>query len=460
MGINRRTFLQGTALAVAGLGVGAGTATAGANWDRLRRRLGDRLVLPQDTGYDRLRLPYNEVYAYRRPAAIARCVRQEDVQACLDFASHERVPVAARSGRHSYAGYSVPENGLVVDLSAFDDVQVRGTLVQAGPGTRLDGFYEAIGARGRSVPAGSCRSVGLGGLALGGGIGVTARKYGLTCDNLVSARIVTPDGCLRTVSEDQERDLFWALRGGGGGNFGIVTSFTFRSFPAPDVTYFQLTYPAGMTAELFAAWQDWFEDAPDELWGICGTAAGTPPTTNIVGTYLGRTKDLHALLDRLPRATTREIREMTYLEAMRFFAGGYETGFPFVASSRMAYGRIDGTKVDELLTGQTNCRIQVDSFGGALARVAPDATAFPHRAARASVQVYVNVLDGRTEAEGRRIVASLRDGLGLGTTGYVNYIDPEMPDWPAAYYGRNLARLRKVARRYDPDRVLAFPQGL
>jgi hypothetical protein len=126
----------------------------------------------------------------------------------------------------------------------------------------------------------------------------------------------------------------------------------------------------------------------------------------------------------------------------------------------MAFGRIDGTKVDELLTGQTNCRIQVDSFGGAIGRVAPDATAFPHRAAKASVQLYVNVLDGRTEAEGRRLVASLRDGIGLGTTGYVNYIDPEMPDWPAAYYGRNLARLKKVARRYDRGRVLKFPQAL
>jgi hypothetical protein len=447
--------MQGATLAVAGW-----TTTSDTDWTKLRRRLGSRLVLPQDQGYDQLRLPYNEIYAHRRPAAIARCIKPEDVQACLDFASHHRIPVAARSGRHSYAGYSVPENGLVVELSGLNDVQVRGTRVQAGPGTRLDNFYETIGAHGRSVPAGSCRSVGLGGLALGGGIGVTARKYGLTCDNLVSARIVTPDGCLHTVSEHQEPDLFWALRGGGGGNFGIVTSFTFRSFPAPDITFFSLTYPPGATVELFEAWQDWFEDAPDELWGVCGTTAGTPPSTSIVGTYLGRTKDLHALLDRLPKAIERGVQEMTYLEAMRLFGGGYETGFPFVASSRMAFGRIDGTKVDELLTGQTNCRIQVDSFGGAIGRVAPDATAFPHRAAKASVQLYVNVLDGRTEAEGRRLVASLRDGIGLGTTGYVNYIDPEMPDWPAAYYGRNLARLKKVARRYDRGRVLKFPQAL
>ena len=443
-----------------GLGIGAGSATADTNWERLRRRLGDRLVLPQDTGYDTLRLPYNTVYAHRRPAAIAKCLKPEDVQACLDFASHERIPVAARSGRHSYAAYSVPENGLVVDMSGFDDVRLHGTQVQVGTGTRLDSFYETIGAQGRAVPGGTCRSVGVGGLTLGGGISVIGRKYGLTCDNLVGARIVTPDGCLHTVSEHQKPDLFWALRGGGGGNFGIVTSFTFRSVPAPNITRFLLLYPEGATADIVDAWQEWFENAPDELWAVCEIGAGTPTGVAVGGTYLGPAKDLHPLLDRMPAGTKREVQEMTYLEAMRFYAGGHETGFSFVASSRMAYAHVPGKRVDELLTGQRDCRIQFDSFGGALGRVAPDATAFPHRRALSSAQCYVNVVNGRTEAEGRKVLASLRDGLGTGTTGYVNYIDPEMPDWPTAYYGRNLARLRKVARRYDPDRVLAFAQGL
>ncbi|ANZ37665.1 FAD-binding dehydrogenase [Lentzea guizhouensis] len=459
MGMTRRTFLRGTGLAVAGTGVGT-PAMAETNWERLRRRLGDRLVLPQDSGYDTLRLPFNTVYAHRRPAAIARCVRAEDVQACLDFASHERIPVAARSGKHSYAAYSVPENGLVVDVSALTNVRFHGTDVQVGAGVRLGDFYETIGAQGRAVPGGTCKSVGISGLTLGGGIGVIGRKYGLTCDNLLSARIVTPDGCLRTVSERQEPDLFWALRGGGGGNFGIVTSFTFRSVPAPDVTRFLLLYPAGATADVVDAWQEWFSDAPDELWAICETLSGTPTSTAVGGTYLGPAKDLHPLLDRMPAGTQRVVEEMTYLEAMRFYAGGDETGAAFVASSRMAYEHVPGSRVDELLQGGSGYRIQFDSFGGALGRVAPDATAFPHRRALASAQCYVNVVDGRTEAEGRRILASLRDGLGTGTTGYVNYIDPEMPDWAVAYYGGNLPRLRKVRRRYDPDRVLAFAQGL
>jgi FAD/FMN-containing dehydrogenase len=459
MGINRRTFLQGTALAVTGLGMSSGTAVADTNWVKLRKRLGDRLVLPQDAGYDQLRLPFNTVYAHRRPAAIARCVRPEDVQACLDFASHERIPIAARSGKHSYAGYSVPENGLVVDLHGMSGVQVNGNSARIGSGAQLLDVYEAVGAAGQALPGGTCRSVGIGGLALGGGISVIGRKYGLTCDHLTSARIVTPDGCLHTVSAHEKPDLFWALRGGGGGNFGIVTSFTFRTDPAPVLAVFSQQYPAGATADVFDAWQEWIGDIPDELWSGCGVTAGPLSRIGLDGTYVGPAKELNRLLDRLPSGGTRTVQELSYLDTMRHFAGPVIAGDPFVASSRMLRHRIPGARVAQLADGQRDAFIQFDSFGGALGRVAPDATAFPHRDALASSQPFVMVKD-RTEAESRALLASMRDGLGAGNTGYVNYIDPEMPDWPTAYYGRNLARLRKVARRYDPDRVLKFPQGL
>ncbi|MGW6449733.1 FAD-binding oxidoreductase [Lentzea sp. NPDC055074] len=438
-----------------------GTATAAAadtNWARLRRRLGDRLVLPGDPAYDALRVPWNMLYANRRPAAIAKCVRPEDVQVCLEFASHERIPVAARSGKHSYAGYSLPENGLVVDLAAMAAVQVGGSRARVGAGARLLPVYEAVGAAGQALPAGTCQTVGIGGLTLGGGISVIGRKYGLTSDHLVSARIVTPDGCLRTASAHSEPDLYWALRGGGGGNFGIVTEFTFRTDPAPDLTYFNLPYPAGAAADVFDAWQEWMDGAPDELWSGCTVQADAGAVTNVGGVYVGPKKNLVPLLNKMP-AVERTVLEMSYLETMRYYAGGPGPGSRFAASSRMLRRHLSGDHVAGLVQEQTDGAVLFDSFGGALARVAPDATAFPHRDAKASAQIFFGA-EGRTEAEARRAVATVRDGLGAGNTGYVNYIDPEMPDWPTAYYGRNLARLRKVARRYDPDRVLAFPQGL
>jgi hypothetical protein len=450
--------LQGTAFGVASLGMGTATAAAGTNWAKLRRRLGDRLVLPQDPGYDELRVPWNTIYAHRRPAAIARCVRPEDVQACLDFASHERIPVAARSGKHSYAAYSLPENGLVVDLAAMSAVAVSGNRARIGAGAQLLPVYEAVGAAGQALPAGTCRSVGIGGLTLGGGISVLGRKYGLTSDHLVSVRIVTPDGCLRTASAHEEPDLYWALRGGGGGNFGIVTEFTFRTDPAPGLTVFNLAYPPGASADVFDAWQGWMAEAPDELWSSCKVEAKPVSYPNVGGVYVGPRKNLLPLLDKMP-AGTREVHDMSYLETMRYYAGNPGPGSRFTASSRMLRHHVPGERVAGLMDGQDDGAILFDSFGGALARVAPDATAFPHRDARASAQIFIGA-EKRTEAEARRILAGVRDGLGAGNTGYVNYIDPEMPDWPTAYYGRNLARLRKVARRYDPDRVLAFPQGL
>ncbi|MET9228785.1 FAD-binding protein [Lentzea sp. NPDC003310] len=439
-----------------------GTATAGAagvDWARLRRRLGERLVLPGDPGYDALRVPWNALYVNRRPAAIAKCVRAEDVQACLEFASRERIPVAARSGKHSYAAYSLPENGLVVDLAALSAVTVSGSRARIGAGTRLLPAYEAVGAAGQALPAGTCQTVGIGGLTLGGGIGVISRKYGLTSDHLVSARIVTPDGCLRTASAHSEPDLYWALRGGGGGNFGIVTEFTFRTDPAPDLTYFNLRYPAGAAADVVDAWQEWMDGAPDELWSGCTVESDRTKVTNVGGVYVGPKKDLLPLLDKMPRVAERTVQELSYLETMRLYAGGTGPGTRFAASSRMLRRHLPGDHVAALVQEQTDGAVLFDSFGGALGRVAPDATAFPHRDAKASAQIFFGA-ESRSEAAARRAVAEVRDGLGAGTTGYVNYIDPEMPDWPTAYYGRNLARLRRVARRYDPDRVLAFPQGL
>ncbi|GHH37945.1 FAD-binding oxidoreductase [Lentzea cavernae] len=402
--------------------------------------------------------PQNTLYAHQKPLAVVRCTRVEDVQAGLDRAAREGVPVAARSGGHSYAGYSWPDGGLVLDLAGMTDVRVDGRKAIIGGGARMYDIYEVLGAAGRVLPAGSCRSVGIAGLALGGGISVISRKYGLTCDHLTAARIVTPDGVLRTASDESEPDLFWALKGGGGGNFGVVTEFTFRTDPAPDLTVFGLDYPEGTAADVTDAWQEWIADAPDELWTSLRVDSGPRSVPSVRGTYAGPAKDLQRLLDRMPPAE-REVEEMTYLQAMRHYAGPAETGEPYVASSRMLHAPVPGSKVAALMDGQPPCMIQFDSFGGVIGRVAPDATAFPHRDATASAQVFVNLGD-LTESRARAVLAGIRDGLGAGTTGYVNYIDPEMPDWPAAYYGRNLARLKEVADRYDPDRVLAFPQGL
>jgi hypothetical protein len=480
--LSRRTFLAAaTAAATATLAAGC-TSTSGTprptptsttpppttrprpvppDWSALRARLPGGLQLPGDPGYDTARRVYDPLFDNRRPAAVARCTRPEDVQACVDVAANARLPLAARSGGHSYAGYGNADGALVVDLSPMSRVQVRpdGTAV-VGAGTRLADVYTRLAAAGRCLPAGSCPSVGVAGLTLGGGIGVLARKFGLTCDRLVSARIVTSDGGLRTVSETEEPELFWALRGGGGGNFGVVTEFTFATEPAPELTVFSLRFAAG-AADVLGAWQGWVANAPDELWSSCGLSAGSPPGVRVMGCFVGGETACRHQLDRLGLAqTSRTVSTMGYLDAMRHFAGGPSRRASFVASSRMLAGPADPAAVVALLDGLAGLDLLLDSLGGAVSAKAPEETAFPHRGALASAQIYANTDAGREHAT--RHVAQVRDGLGAltGANGYVNYIDPGMPDWARAYYGANLPRLRKAAAGYDPDGVFAFPQGL
>ncbi|WP_331770120.1 FAD-binding oxidoreductase [Embleya sp. NBC_00888] len=512
MTIDRRRFLTalgvGGALAVTGTAAGAparsrtpvlpaydarplrgiagqrvpGSVAEPPDWAALKARLDGRLLLPEDQGYGVARLGYNELYDDQLPAAVAQCTSAADVQSCLDAARGHGVPIAARSGGHSYLGYSVPNGGLVMDLRPMAQVQVQSDgTVRVGSGARLIEVYAALAEAGRLMPAGSCPTVGVSGLALGGGIGVLTRKYGLTCDRLVSAEVVTADSRVLTVSECSEPDLYWALRGGGGGNFGVVTRFTFSTEPAPALTVFSLRFPAGSAASVIGAWQEWVSDAPPELWSNCVVSGGTPPTCRVGGCYVGAESGLNPLLDRLIAAastqpSSRTVQGKSYLDTMKYMAGcandtiaqchpTFEGGrlprAAFVAVSRVLTAPLDAQGVVRLMAGRTGMDLLLDSMGGAVSRIAPDATAFPHRSALATAQIYASTTPAGKE-EATAAVDAVRDGLeALGASGaYVNYIDANLPDWGTAYYGKNLSRLKAVSRHYDPDQVFTFPQSV
>jgi FAD/FMN-containing dehydrogenase len=463
----------------------APSAAASPEWAKpLRSRLAGTLVLPGEPGYGAARRCYNPLFDERRPAAVARCASPEDVQRCVEAAAVSGLPIAARGGGHSYAGYSTPEHGLVVDLSGMAAVEVRRDgSATVGAGARLIDVYAALARAGRCLPAGSCPTVGIAGLTLGGGVGVLARKLGLTCDRLTAAQVVTADAVLHSAAAGSEPDLFWALRGGGGGNLGIVTSFTFSTAPAPDLTVFSLRFPAGSVAGVLGGWQAWVQAAPDELWSNCIVSAGDPPACRAGGCFAGTAAALGPLLDDLVRRTgarprLRRSRAMAYLDAMRYFGGcsqrtvsecrlegdgeGQLAREAFVASSRIMSGPIaDPGKVESVLHRPPGIDALFDALGGAVGRVAAGATAFPHRTALATVQIYAST-NGEHRRQAAQAVAEVGSGLGalLGTGAYVNYIDPALPGWAAAYYGGNLGRLREIAHRYDPRGVFAFPQGL
>jgi len=499
--VTRRSLLRAAAVGAVGVVTGAAagcTSEVGSprpapppasssrpgeppDWAALRKKLRGGLVLPADNGYAAAARVYNPLFDGRRPAAIARCERPEDVQACVEAAAAARFPIAARSGGHSYAGNSNQDDALIVDLGPMSAVNPRGPHAEIGAGARLIDVYAGLSVEGRCVPAGSCPSVGIAGLTLGGGIGVLSRKFGLTCDHLESAEVVKADGSLVTASSESEPDLFWALRGGGGGNFGIVTSFTFTTVVAPsELTVFSLQFPAGSAVDVVEEWQRWIATQNDEMWSNCVVSAGSPPTVRVGGCYVGTPevcqRRLNTLLGRAPAPTSELVTPKSYLDTMRHFAGCQERSVEqcrpaaqggtmdresFVASSRiLAKPLSDPTALVSLLDGRSDLDLLLDSLGGQVSFIRPEQTAFPHRGALASVQIYANASSGRQSAT-RQVHEVLEDmGKVTGQLGYVNYIDPNMPNWDTAYYGGNIARLQDVAARYDPDGVFAFDQGI
>ncbi|MCF2526133.1 FAD-binding oxidoreductase [Yinghuangia soli] len=460
----------------------AGGAKMPPDWRVLRRLLGARLVLPGDPDYPVERLGFNELYDDQKPAAIARSASAYEVQACLAVVRAHGLLIAARSGGHSYLGYSVPDAGLVIDLREMAGVEVLpdGTA-RVGAGARLIEVYAGLARAGRILPGGTCPTVGIGGLTLGGGIGVLARAYGLTCDRMAAARVVTADSRAVSATPDCEPDLYWALRGGGGGNTAVVTEFEFRTAAASDLTVFSLAFPAGSAVSVLGAWQEWFPAAPRELWASCQISGGSTPGCRVVGCWAGEPGGAGPLLDRLIAAAgakpTSTVQVLGALDAMKWMGGcardtiaqchpTWEGGrLPrdsFVAVSRvLGPDPLDAAAVVELMRDRSGVDLLLDSLGGAVADLAPDATAYPHRSSLASAQIFASTsASGAPQAKAS--VDAVRDGLAaLGARGaYVNYIDDSLPDWGHAYYGANLPRLKCVAQKYDPDGVFDFPQSV
>jgi FAD/FMN-containing dehydrogenase len=468
-----------------------------AQWSALRDSLSGRLVLPADAAYGDAKLVYDLRFEDAAPAAIAYAASSTDVQRLIDFARRHAIAPIPRCGGHSYAGYSTGA-GLIVDVGGLNGVSVAGSTATVGAGTRLVDLYSALSATGVLVPGGSCPSVGIAGLALGGGVGVLGRKYGLTSDAIRSLTVVTADGSVRRADAASDPDLYWASRGGGGRNFGVATSFDFAAEPIPPLALFTLEFPWGAAASLFGAWAEWIGRAPDELWSNCLLlSAGTSGLiARATGVYVGGIGALSALVGRLAGAvgaapTTNYVRADGYLQAMLVEASCAEItlaqchlqapGSPgtlaraaFAAKS--AYfstappsagvaAIVDAVESFQRELPQLGGGLAFDACGGAINAVAADATAFVHRDALCQVQMTGSWGSGTSASSAAAVAAWLRETatrLAPYANGeaYQNYIDPTLVDWPHAYYGTNLPRLESIRRAYDPDEVWSFAQSI
>jgi len=475
----------------------SGPATA-ASWTQLGTSLTGSLVLPSNPRYAIDRLLYNSKFVNLHPRAIAYCATPDDVARCLDFATSHDVAIAPRSGGHSYGGYSNSE-GLVIDVSRMASISVdpAANTARVGAGAKLIDVYNVVGNAGRLLPGGSCPTVGIAGLALGGGIGVFGRKFGLTTDNIRSVTIVTADANVLTADTNTNSDLLWASQGGGGGNFGVVTSFEFDVHPMPEVTLFTLQYPWAAASSMLSAWGQWVNTAPDELWSNCqlltqGTYGYLP---QIAGVYCGTPSELASVLAPLKSAigtapTYSFSGSNSYLSAMEIEAGcsglsiaacHLTTQNPAGRLSREAYsakssyvdGPMNDAQVAAFISAVENLHahaptlgggLAFDSYGGAINRVASDATAFVHRDKLACIQAtysWSSYTPPSVIAAGARWLAWLGRHVFDPTTGaYQNYIDPTLANWPNAYYGANLSRLASIKSKYDPGNLFSFAQSI
>ena len=422
-----------------------------------------------------------------RPETVV-CSTPADVAATIAFARRVGTEAVARSGGHCFAGRS-STRGILIALSEMRSLSIADGVATVQAGALLGDIYEYLDEHGLTIAAGACPSVGIAGLTLGGGLGILSRKYGLTCDLLVGAQVALADGRIVDCDGQREPDLFWALRGAGGGQFGVVTSFQFRTVPADDLTCFKLTWPHRQAATVVEQWQDWAPEAADELAAsllVTASADLSEPVVSIFGAMLAAKAETIETLDQLvvrlgAEPVSATIEQMSHQGAKSFLAEdapGAERQDdtpqrPSVMFSKWEFFRrplppdaiaaLIDTFMAERVLGQAR-ELDFTPWGGAYNRTAADATAFAHRNERFLLKHAV-VLDADASVHERDAARnwlvrswSLVHPHGSGGV-FPNFPDPDLTDW-RAYHGVNYERLTRVKARYDPDDFFRFHQSL
>jgi FAD/FMN-containing dehydrogenase len=435
---------------------------------KFRASLDGALFSPGSPGYEAIRRPVNVTYRDARPRLVVLCRSVPDVVGAVTYAAATGDRIAPRGGGHCFAGRSSTD-GIVLDLSGLDGISVAADgIATIRAGARLEQVYAALHTHGRTLPAGCGATVGITGLTLGGGIGLLGRTHGLTCDRLVGAQVVLADGSVVECDRDHEPDLFWGLRGAGGGQFGVVTSLRFDTVAEPVTTRVEAHWSDTALDELVAAWQTWAPDAPDDLTANLTLVSepGAPVRATLFGaSTLGEAPTRELLRDFAHRAgvaPTFELRAgLPYHHLKSTFADPREAPERAVRIRSEFFSRaMAGRTLASLLallgeprtTGQR--QISFTAMGGAYNRVAEDATAFAHRRERFLLEHIAEPADPWVDASWTTAHA---DGSGRV---YPNFPDPALDNWAAAYHAGNHPRLTAVKHAYDPHRFFDFPQAL
>lgn len=456
----------------------------------LQDRFRGTLITPADTTYEASRVLFN-TRIRTRPALLCRCTSTDDVVAAVRFARDAEMPVAIRSGGHHACGFSLVDDGVVIDVGGMKRVafDLATATVAAEPGcgwrdvdrvSYLDVNVDGEGGvpHGYAAPGGECPTVGISGYSLGGGYGLLGRRYGLACDHILAATVVDADGRVLRAAEDENSDLYWALRGAGGGSFGVVTELTYRLNPVPKtVVGGVIAWPIDQAEDVLRAYRDLYADGDDDRvsFYMALTTDPYPEGEQVLvmyGLYIGPAAEAEAALApvrSIGRPLFDGLAPMSYSDLQT--ALGSEILYGLQSKWRGGYFR-DGafdddafaTMVDwfrRIPSGYTMIRFDVLG-GGAIGRVPADATAFVHR----SSLFYMSAISlWQLDEDTAKNIAWV-DGLVeamrpyLNGEVYQNYADDGLPDWPRAYYGANYPRLQQIKARYDPTDFFHHAQSI
>ncbi len=497
--LGRRNFLQaGTAFGgAAALGFGLGispdkaqarpASTSRFNLEALGRSMQGRLILPGEMGYHMAAFPNNARWAGVMPKAIAMCAGDADVQLCIRWARDHSETFAIRCGGHSYAGFSTT-TGLLINVKAMNKIRIdlsQGiAVVQAGATNQH--IANALSGTDFAIPSGRCPTVGTSGLVLGGGWGFAATHSGLTCDSLRESTVVLADTRVVTATSGGDTDdLFWALRGGGGGNFGVNTSFTFNLHDVKkEVTVFNILWPGEKQIELLLMLQKIQNTIGQKIstrTKAYPEKAGPRPTrdqlqVNTLGQFWGSKEEaLEALSPAISllKPLNADIRQMKYWQARDYFItddpnGMYDLRSSYVGESLSAEGL--ETMLQWMMKWPGGALLPENmgilfAIGGKVREVKQNATAYVHRNAN-----YIFEMEcAWAPVDKPEVVRAQQDWLGsyfeamrphVLQQSYVNFPNRDQQNWARAYYGSNLARLSSIKRKYDPQQVFKFAQSI
>jgi FAD/FMN-containing dehydrogenase len=456
------------------LNVGAAPQVDPIRIRKLRSSLEGQLILPGDQDYEAARrvMTWNPS-TDKRPAMIARCAREEDVVRCVEFAHRHNLPVAIRSGGHSYLGWGTCDNGLVIDLSLMRAISIDATkrVARAGGGVLAYDLVARAGRHHLAPVTGDCPTVGISGLTLGGGLGWLSGKHGAACDNLISADLITAEGRSIVASEDRNPDLFWAIRGGGG-NFGIATSFEYRLHDVGEVLAGGYVYRLSDAPTVLRFYRDFMATAPDELAALTYLAFANERWVTVIVCYSGDVKRGETLLRpfrTIANPVRNTVQARPYVETFTMPPWGETIPTAFSSTKGCYLQQLSDDVIDIALDRFGQAPLPGSAMGfdhymhGAVCRIAAEATAFELRASGA---LHVWVVSGWKEASAAvRAMAWVDDTWNAlqpysGARTYANYLSTEGEAAVKAAFGANYGRLAAIKRKYDPTNFFRRNQNI